>query len=80
MSLLGGARKIWRSALPEPIRKLAAPALNRVLEAYVRAAARAPAASPSKHSTGAGDRRHNSPSWSSVSAVPSGATAPMKPA
>ena len=42
MSLLGGARKIWRSALPEPIRKLAAPALNRVLEAYVRAAARAP--------------------------------------
>ena len=42
MSALGAARRLWRSALPEPLRKLAAPALNAVLESYVRAAARAP--------------------------------------
>ncbi len=42
MSALGAARKLWRSALPEPVRKLAAPTLNRALEAYVRQAARAP--------------------------------------
>jgi glycosyltransferase involved in cell wall biosynthesis len=42
MSPLGSARKLWRSALPEPVRKLAAPALNRALQAYVRRAARAP--------------------------------------
>jgi glycosyltransferase involved in cell wall biosynthesis len=42
MSLLGQARRLWRSALPEPVRKLAAPALNRALEAYVRQASRAP--------------------------------------
>jgi glycosyltransferase involved in cell wall biosynthesis len=42
MSPLGSARKLWRSALPEPVRKLAAPALNRALQAYVRKAARAP--------------------------------------
>jgi glycosyltransferase involved in cell wall biosynthesis len=42
MSFLGEARRAWRSALPEPVRKLAAPVLNQALEAYVRAAARAP--------------------------------------
>ena len=42
MTILGAARRLWRSALPEPVRKLAAPALNSALEAYVRAAARAP--------------------------------------
>lgn len=42
MSALGTARRVWRSALPEPVRKFAAPILNQVLEAYVRAAARAP--------------------------------------
>ncbi|HEY0437202.1 MAG TPA: glycosyltransferase family 4 protein [Phenylobacterium sp.] len=42
MNLLGAARRAWRSALPEPVRKLAAPLLNRALEAHVRAAARAP--------------------------------------
>jgi glycosyltransferase involved in cell wall biosynthesis len=42
MSLLGQARRLWRSALPEPARRLAAPALNRALEAWVRQAARAP--------------------------------------
>ena len=42
MSLLGPARRLWRTVLPEPVRKLAAPALNTVLESYVRSAARAP--------------------------------------
>ena len=42
MTLLGAARRAWRSALPEPVRKLAAPALNVALESYVRAAARRP--------------------------------------
>ena len=36
------ARRLWRGALPEPVRKLAAPILNQALQAYVRAAARAP--------------------------------------
>ena len=45
-----------------------------------RTAARAPAASPSKHSTGTGDSRHNTSRCSSVSAVPSGATAAVNPA
>lgn len=42
MTLLGRARRLWRSALPEPVRKLAGPLLNVALETYVRAAARAP--------------------------------------
>ena len=42
MSLLSAARRLWRSALPEPIRKLAAPALNVALQTYVRMVARAP--------------------------------------
>jgi len=42
MSPLGAARRLWRSAMPEPLRRLAAPALNRALQAYVRAAARRP--------------------------------------
>ena len=42
MSVLGGARRLWRSAIPEPLRRLAAPTLNRVLEAHVRSSARAP--------------------------------------
>ena len=42
MSALTAARRLWRTALPEPLRKLAAPMLNGALEAYVRAAARAP--------------------------------------
>jgi len=42
MNPLGAARRLWRSALPEPVRKLAAPALNLALESYVRASARAP--------------------------------------
>lgn len=42
MSVLGAARRLWRSALPEPLRKLAAPTLNTALEAYVRASARRP--------------------------------------
>jgi len=42
MTPLGRARRLWRWAFPEPVRKLAAPALNRALEAYVRQQARAP--------------------------------------
>lgn len=42
MSLLGSGRRLWRSALPEAVRKPFAPVLNRLLEAYVRQAARAP--------------------------------------
>jgi glycosyltransferase involved in cell wall biosynthesis len=42
MSVLGAARRLWKSALPAPIRKLAAPALNIALQSYVRRAARAP--------------------------------------
>jgi len=42
MSLTRAARRLWRSALPQPLRKLAAPGLNFLLETYVRAAARAP--------------------------------------
>lgn len=40
--LVLAARRLWRSALPEPVRELAAPILNQALMAYVRAAARAP--------------------------------------
>ena len=42
MTALGVARNLWRAALPEPVRKLAAPALNAALESYVRSAARKP--------------------------------------
>ena len=42
MSALAAARRLWRRALPEPIRKLAAPVLNVALETFVRAQARAP--------------------------------------
>ena len=42
MSVVGAARRIWRSALPEPVRKLAAPILNLALQSYVRRAAHAP--------------------------------------
>lgn len=42
MSILGAARRLWRSTMPESLRKAAGPALNTVLEAYVRAAARRP--------------------------------------
>jgi len=45
-----------------------------------RKAARTPALSPSKHKIGSGPARHNSSSWSSVNAVPNGATAWAKPA
>ncbi|THD58925.1 glycosyltransferase [Phenylobacterium sp.] len=39
--LISSARRLWRQALPEPVRKLAAPVLNTALETYVRRAARA---------------------------------------
>jgi glycosyltransferase involved in cell wall biosynthesis len=42
MSPLGAARRLWRTALPEPLRRLTGPALNLALQSYVRAAARAP--------------------------------------
>src|SRR6201996_6140454 len=42
MSALGAARRLWRAAVPEPVRKLAGPTLNVALEAYVRSAARRP--------------------------------------
>jgi glycosyltransferase involved in cell wall biosynthesis len=42
MSVLGAARRLWRSAIPEPLRRLAAPTLNKVLEAHVRSSGRAP--------------------------------------
>ena len=45
-----------------------------------RAAARWPALSPSKHTTGSGTIFHSSAIWSSVKAVPSGATVWRKPA
>ena len=48
--------------------------------AGARAAARAPAASPSKQRMGSGVSCQSSSSCSAVSAVPSGATAPVKPA
>ena len=42
MTALGAARRLWRAAMPEPVRRLAAPALNVALESYVRSAARKP--------------------------------------
>jgi glycosyltransferase involved in cell wall biosynthesis len=42
VNALGAARRLWRSALPEPVRRLAAPVLNFVLESLTRAKARAP--------------------------------------
>jgi glycosyltransferase involved in cell wall biosynthesis len=42
MSVLGAARRVWRTVLPAPLRQLAGPALNTVLEAWVRAVARRP--------------------------------------
>jgi glycosyltransferase involved in cell wall biosynthesis len=42
MTVLSAARGLWRAAMPEPVRKLAAPALNVALESYVRSAARKP--------------------------------------
>ena len=42
MSALGAARRLWRQALPAPVRTLAAPVLNVALETYVRAQARKP--------------------------------------
>jgi glycosyltransferase involved in cell wall biosynthesis len=41
MNPVSVARGLWRNAMPEPLRRLAAPALNHVLESYVRASARA---------------------------------------
>ncbi len=52
------------------------PGFNRgIAMSTARKAARTPALSPSKHSTGSSAIFHKSASWSSVSAVPSGATA-----
>ncbi|MDB5461791.1 MAG: glycosyltransferase [Phenylobacterium sp.] len=42
LSVLGAARRLWRSAVPLPLRQLAAPTLNKVLESHVRRSARAP--------------------------------------
>lgn len=42
MSPMRLARSAWRAAVPEDLRRLAAPVLNQVLQAYVRAGARAP--------------------------------------
>jgi hypothetical protein len=42
MSVWGAARRLWRSVMPEPLRRLAGPILNIGLEAHVRAAARRP--------------------------------------
>ena len=42
VSVWGAARRLWRSAMPESVRKLAGPVLNMVLESYVRSAARKP--------------------------------------
>ncbi|MBS0334455.1 MAG: glycosyltransferase family 4 protein [Proteobacteria bacterium] len=42
MNPITAARRLWRSTLPEPVRKLAAPVLNQALQGYVRAAAQAP--------------------------------------
>ncbi|MDB5477225.1 MAG: glycosyltransferase [Phenylobacterium sp.] len=42
MSPLLAARSAWRGLIPENLRRLAGPALNQVLQAYVRANARAP--------------------------------------
>jgi glycosyltransferase involved in cell wall biosynthesis len=42
MNPVSVARGLWRNAIPEPVRRLAAPALNQALEAYVRTSARAP--------------------------------------
>jgi glycosyltransferase involved in cell wall biosynthesis len=42
MSLLGAARRLWRSAVPEPARRLVGPALNLVLQSHVRRLARRP--------------------------------------
>lgn len=42
MSFLGAARRVWRSVTPEPVRKLAGPVLNTLLEAHVRSVARKP--------------------------------------
>jgi glycosyltransferase involved in cell wall biosynthesis len=42
VSPLLAARSAWRGLVPENLRRLAGPALNRALQAYVRANARAP--------------------------------------
>lgn len=42
MTPLGAARGLWRSVVPQGLRKRAGPLLNKGLEAWVRAAARAP--------------------------------------
>jgi glycosyltransferase involved in cell wall biosynthesis len=42
MTVLGAARRLWRTVAPEPVRKLAGPVLNTVLETYVRSVARRP--------------------------------------
>lgn len=42
MSPMRLARSAWRAAVPEGLRRLAAPGLNQMLQAYVRAGARAP--------------------------------------
>ncbi len=40
--MMGLARQIWRGLLPEPLRRLAQPLANRMLEAHVRRQARRP--------------------------------------
>ena len=45
MTSLAAAQALWRRALPEPVRRAAAPAVTRALRAYVHAAGR-PAAAP----------------------------------
>ncbi|HEV2532074.1 hypothetical protein, partial [Phenylobacterium sp.] len=42
MSPLLAARAAWRRLVPETLRRAAGPALNRVLQAYVRAGAHGP--------------------------------------
>jgi len=42
MTTLGAARRLWRSAMPEPVRRLAGPALNLALQSHVRRIARRP--------------------------------------
>jgi glycosyltransferase involved in cell wall biosynthesis len=42
MSPIAAARKIWRQAMPPPLRRMAAPSLNKAMAYYVRAKARAP--------------------------------------
>ena len=87
-----GARLVLSGRNQAALEEVAAQCPGSIVEAFevtdldplpaiaARVAARWPAASPSKHSKGTSTSRQASMSWVSVIAVPSGATASIRPA